>query len=82
MSSRDTTNKTEIFFTQFLREFRMGLRSEDQPFVDQLIQELIAISLIIPPSNPDHQYSFREILMLIALINQRKIHKIKSNLFF
>ena len=66
------------FFTKFLREFRIGLRSEDQPFVDQLIQDLTDISLIIPPTAND-QYSFREIIMLIALINQKKIHSFPQN---
>jgi len=66
------------FFTKFLREFRAGLRTEDQPWVDQLIQDLTDISLIIPPSGSDHQYNFREILILMALINQKQISSIKS----
>ena len=71
------SNPHEVFFTQFFREFRTGLRSEDQPIVDQLIKDLTAISLIIPPSS-NNQYSFREIIMLVALINQKKIHEFKT----
>ena len=67
----------ETFFKQFFREFRSGLRSDDQPFIDQLIKDLTAISLIIPPSTNNH-YTFREIIMLITLINQKKIHGIRN----
>ena len=73
----DATSK-EVFFANFLREFRTGLRIKDQLFVDQLIKDLTDISLIIPPSMHD-QYTFREIIMLIALINQKKIHEMKTN---
>ena len=67
-------NSKKIFFTKFFREFRLGLRSEEQPLIDMLIQDLTAISLIIPPSSTNHQYSFREILMLIILQNQKTIN--------
>ena len=73
----DKSTSRELFFKKFLHEFRTGLRTEDQPFVDQLVTDLTAISLIIPPSVGD-QYSFREIIMLIALINQKKIHEIRT----
>ena len=73
-----TETTTKHFFEQFFREFKMGLRSEDQPFVDKLIQDLVDISKIIPPTKAG-QYSFRETLMLIALINQKLIHSLKSN---
>lgn len=62
----------EDFFKNFLREYRLGLRTEEQPFLDKLIQDLTDISKIIPPAN-NKQYSFREIIMLVALINQKKI---------
>ena len=65
----------ELFFTQFLREFRTGLRREDQTFVDKLVKDLVAISMEIPPQG--NQYSFREILMLMVILNQKKIDKIK-----
>lgn len=67
----------ELFFKNFLREFRAGLRIADQPIVDQLIKELTEISLTIPPSAHD-QYTFREIIMLITLINQKTIHELKK----
>lgn len=76
----DTMNietKNELFFEKFFHEFRMGLRSEDQPFVDKLVQDLVEISKIIPPAK-NGQYSFRETLMLIALINQRAIQKFRN----
>ena len=73
----DKSTSRKYFFKKFLQEFRTGLRLEDQPFVDQLVEDLTAISLIIPPSTND-QYSFREIIMLIALINQKKIHDIRT----
>ena len=72
----DKSNDKKDFFTKFLQEFRTGLRSEDQTILDQLIQELTDLSLVIPPST-NNQYTFREILMLIALINQKKIHQNK-----
>ncbi len=72
----DKSNDKKDFFTKFLQEFRTGLRSEDQPILDQLIQELTDLSLVIPPST-NNQYTFREILMLITLINQKKIHQNK-----
>ena len=62
----------EEFFKNFLREYRLGLRTDEQPILDQLIQDLINISQLIPPTNGSY-YSFREILMLITLINQKKI---------
>ena len=65
-----TTN--EIFFKNFLREYRLGLRTDEQPILDKLVQDLVSISQLIPPTNGS-QYSFREILMLITLINQKKI---------
>lgn len=68
----------ELFFKNFLREFRTGLRIADQPVVDQLIKDLTEISLTIPPSTHD-QYTFREIIMLITLINQKTIHELKTN---
>lgn len=74
----DKTPIRKEFFTKFLQEFRTGLRSEDQPFVDQLVQDLTDISLIIPPA-VHNQYSFREIIMLIALINQKKMHSLERN---
>ncbi len=69
-----TTN--EKFFKDFLREFRTGLRIKDQPILDQLIKDLTDMSLLIPPSM-HNQYTFREIIMLMALINQKKIHELK-----
>ena len=72
----DKSNDKKDFFTKFLQEFRTGLRSEDQTILDQLIQELTDLSLVIPPST-NNQYTFREILMLITLINQKKIHQNK-----
>ena len=71
----DKTTTRKDFFTKFLQEFRTGLRAEDQPFVDQLIQDLTDLSLIISPT-VHNQYSFREIIMLISLINQKKIHSL------
>lgn len=70
---------TEEFFKKFFREYRLGLRVEEQPFLDKLIQDLTDISQIIPPQN-NNQYSFREILMLTMLINQRRLHEqLQSN---
>jgi hypothetical protein len=68
-----TPTDSEIFFTRFFREFRTGLRIEDQPIIDKLIENLAEISLSIPPTHGT--YSFREILMLVALVNQRIITK-------
>lgn len=61
----------ENYFTHFLREFKAGLRIDDQQFVNKLVKDLVAISMEIPPQNK--QYSFREIIMLMALINQKKL---------
>lgn len=72
------SDPNEIFFTKFLREFRAGLRIEDQPFIDQLVQDLTALGKQLPPSGSDHQYTFREILMFIALLNQKQIHILKD----
>ena len=74
----DKSTSREHFFKKFLQEFRTGLRSEDQTIFDQLVKDLTAISLIIPPSASD-QYSFREIIMLITLINQKKIHELRTS---
>lgn len=63
----------EDFFKKFLHEYRLGLRIEEQPFLDKLIQDLTDISQIFPPHDKN-QYGFREILMLTMLINQKKIH--------
>ena len=52
-------NASDIFFTKFLREIRAGLRIEDQPYIDQLIQDLTALSKQLPPSGSDHQYTIR-----------------------
>jgi len=65
----------EIFFSNFLREFKAGLRLEDKTYVDELIQDLLELSLIIPPEKGNY-YTFREVLMLMALINQKKIQEL------
>ena len=61
-------------FTTFLREFRTGLRYEHQSYIDKLVKDLVKISMEIPPQNKE--YSFREILILIALINQKIINSL------
>lgn len=62
----------EKFFRNFLWEFKAGLRLEDKSYVETLIQDLVNISLVIPPTQ-GKQYTFREILMLMTLINQKTI---------
>lgn len=64
----------EKFFRNFLREFKAGLRLDDKNYVDELIQDLLEISLVIPPMN-GKQFTFREILMLMTFINQKKLHE-------
>lgn len=74
----NNSEPTKIFFTKFFREFRAGLRSAEQPLIDQLIEDLTDLSLIIPPSSLSNQYNFREILMLIILVNQMKIKALST----
>ena len=73
----DENNNREKFFQSFFREFRAGLRIEDQPVIDSLITDLLTISQVIPPTNK--QYSFREIIMLTAVINQKKIAELAKH---
>lgn len=62
------TTTHEEFFRNFLREFKAGLRLQDKNIVDELVKDLIEISLVIPPER-GNQYTFREMIMLLALIN-------------
>ena len=66
------------FFKKFFREFRAGLRIQDQPVLDKLIDDLVEISKIIQPARSDGQYTFREILILIMLLNQERLQLLKK----
>lgn len=69
--SLQSKKELEMFFTEFLREFRAGLRVEYQLYIDKLVNDLVKISMEIPPNNKI--YSFREVLILVSLVIQRKL---------
>jgi hypothetical protein len=57
MKTIQSKKEIEKFFTEFLREFRVGLRFEHQLYIDELVKDLVKISMEIPPQN--ERYSFR-----------------------
>lgn len=63
-------------FKQFFDEFKHGLGFQNQEVFVSLIDELLKISGEIPSKHK--HYSFREILMMLALINERKLKEILS----
>ena len=70
------TNKRKQFFLEFFREVQHGLRGSDKTTLAILIEDLITLSQDIPPHHTE--YTFREILVLIALVMEKKLEKVKK----
>ena len=65
----EENKKRRIFFQNFFQEVEMGLRGSDKEVLNSLIEDLVEISQDVPPQHLN--YTFREILMLMSLINQK-----------
>lgn len=76
-NSYDNNNKQKQFFMEFFQQVQHGLRGSDKMALEILIEDLVKISQDIPPRHVE--YTFREILMLTALIIEKKLNKLSSN---